>query len=195
MPWCETLRKWVNWMLRWLGYLWPWIFKVKLYPRNGRLDCHGTKGTGVVRMPWCKMQPLCDPETEDIFTMGWLEMSAFPSTCLVALHGADILCLESNYLLIFWQASRTDFSLMISPGNLLAHWLLGYAVVIQSFETYIISRINILSIFCAIPLRWMLQDFHDDYFMLVQVMVWSHQATRNQFGQRHMSPYGNTRLQ
>ena len=23
MPWCETLRKWVNWMLRWLGYLWP----------------------------------------------------------------------------------------------------------------------------------------------------------------------------
>ena len=25
MPWCETLRKWVNWTLRWLGYLWPWI--------------------------------------------------------------------------------------------------------------------------------------------------------------------------
>ena len=24
MPWCETLRKWVNWMLCWLGYLWPW---------------------------------------------------------------------------------------------------------------------------------------------------------------------------
>ena len=24
MPWCDTLRKWVIWMLRWLGYLWPW---------------------------------------------------------------------------------------------------------------------------------------------------------------------------
>ena len=22
--WCETKRKWVNWMLHWLGYLWPW---------------------------------------------------------------------------------------------------------------------------------------------------------------------------
>ena len=34
--------------------LWPWIFKVKLYLENGRPDCHGTKGTGVDRMPWCE---------------------------------------------------------------------------------------------------------------------------------------------
>ena len=54
MPLCETLRKWVNWMLRWLGYLWPWIFEVKLYLGNGRPDCHGTKGTGVDKMPWCQ---------------------------------------------------------------------------------------------------------------------------------------------
>ena len=52
MPWCETLRKWVNWMLRWLGYLWPWIFKVKLCLGNWRPDCHGTKGTVVDSMPW-----------------------------------------------------------------------------------------------------------------------------------------------
>ena len=32
--------------------LWPWIFKVKLHLGNGRPDCHGTKGTGVKRMPW-----------------------------------------------------------------------------------------------------------------------------------------------
>ena len=55
MPWCETLRKWVNLMLRWLEYLWPWlwhwIFKVKLYLRNERPDCHGMKGTGVDRIP------------------------------------------------------------------------------------------------------------------------------------------------
>ena len=33
---------------------WPWIFMVKLYLGNGRPDCHGTKGTGVDRMPWCE---------------------------------------------------------------------------------------------------------------------------------------------
>ena len=54
MLWCETLRIWANWMLRWLGYLCPWIFKVKLYLGNRRPDCYGTKGTSVDRMPWCE---------------------------------------------------------------------------------------------------------------------------------------------
>ena len=54
MSWCETLRKWVNWTLCWLGYLGPWIFKVKLYLGNARPNCHETKGAGVDRMP----QPL-----------------------------------------------------------------------------------------------------------------------------------------
>ena len=85
MPWCETLRKWVNWMWRWLGYLWPWswIFKVKLYLWNGRPDCHGTKGTGVDRMPWCETQPLCDLEAEDTVRDRDDMMSASPSTHLV----------------------------------------------------------------------------------------------------------------
>ena len=55
--WCETKRKWVNRMLRWLGFLWHWHltfnFKVKLYPGMGFLKfvislhkwfgCHETK--------------------------------------------------------------------------------------------------------------------------------------------------------
>ena len=48
-------------MLRWVPLtltfdleLWPWIFKVKLYLRNGKPGCHGMKGTGVDRMPWCE---------------------------------------------------------------------------------------------------------------------------------------------
>ena len=41
-------------MLRCLGYLWPWIFKVILCLGNGRPHCHGTKGTGVDMMPWCE---------------------------------------------------------------------------------------------------------------------------------------------
>ena len=59
MPWCETLKKWVNWMLRWLRYLWRWIFKGNLYLGNGRPDCHGTKGTGFDMMPWCETLRKC----------------------------------------------------------------------------------------------------------------------------------------
>ena len=71
MPWCETVRKWVNWTLHWLGYYGPWPLTldfqgVKLYLGNGRPDCHGTKGMGVNRMPWCKRKPLCDLEAEEI---------------------------------------------------------------------------------------------------------------------------------
>ena len=29
--WCETKRKWVNWMLCWLGYLWPWPLTLAVY--------------------------------------------------------------------------------------------------------------------------------------------------------------------
>ena len=67
MTWCETLRKYVNWMLRSLGYLWLWplTFKVKLYLGNGRSDCHGTKGTEDDRLHWCETRPLCDLEAED----------------------------------------------------------------------------------------------------------------------------------
>ena len=86
MPWCGTLRKWVKWTLHWLGYLWPWILMVKLCLGNGRPDCHRTKGTGVDSMSWCKTQQLCDLESYDIYCYGpgWLKMSAFPSTRLVA---------------------------------------------------------------------------------------------------------------
>ena len=46
--------------------LWSWIFKVKLYLRNWRPDCHGTTEMGVNRMPWCRRQPVCDLEAEGI---------------------------------------------------------------------------------------------------------------------------------
>ena len=85
---CDTLRKWVNWTQRWLGYfwssLWPWIFKVEWYLGNGRPDCHETKGTGVDRMPWYETQPLCDFEVDGYcYGPGWLKMSALLSTRLV----------------------------------------------------------------------------------------------------------------
>ena len=59
--WCEAKRSQLDAMLTSVNLtltfdldLWPWIFKVKLYLWNGRPDCHGTKGTGVDRMPWCE---------------------------------------------------------------------------------------------------------------------------------------------
>ena len=56
--WCETKRKRIDRMLRWLGYLyiWPWIFKGKLYIGTGRPNCHGTKRTRVDGIPWCETQ-------------------------------------------------------------------------------------------------------------------------------------------
>ena len=104
LPWCETLRKWVNWMLCWLGYLWPWIFKVKLYFGNGRPDCHGMKGTGDDSMPRCETQPLCDPRQRILLPTGWLKMSAFPSTRLVLLY--YFLSLDSPFLLILGKVNQ-----------------------------------------------------------------------------------------
>ena len=49
IPWYETLRKWLNWMLHCPGCLWPWIFKVKLYLMNGRPYCHGMIGCSDVK--------------------------------------------------------------------------------------------------------------------------------------------------
>ena len=109
IPWYETLRKLVNWMLRWLGYLWPCIFKVKLYLRNRRLDCHGMKGTWVIRMPWCETQPLCDLRQRILLPTGWLKMSAFPSTRLVQeneLKNGD--CIRV-IILSQWQFSPCEY--------------------------------------------------------------------------------------
>ena len=74
MPWCETLREWVNYVLCWLGYLWLWIFKVEMYLVNGRPYCHGTKGTGVNRMPWWKWvkMMLCWLGTFDLELWPWM---------------------------------------------------------------------------------------------------------------------------
>ena len=60
----ESTGRCADWGTFGLG-LWLWIFKVKSYLGNGRPDCHGTKGMGVNRMPWCKRQPLCDLEAEE----------------------------------------------------------------------------------------------------------------------------------
>ena len=61
--WCETKRKWVNWMLHMFTFdldLWPWIFKVKLYLGNGtsRSNLEFTiSQPKMVRLPRNKNQP------------------------------------------------------------------------------------------------------------------------------------------
>ena len=66
---------------------WPWIFKVRLYLGNGKPDCHGTKGMGVNRMPWCKRQPLCDLEAEEtVWDRGDLRCRRFRRLILVLPH-------------------------------------------------------------------------------------------------------------
>ena len=106
------LRKWVNWngcCTDWGTFdfdLWSWIFKVKLYLGNGRPNCHGTKGTGVDSMPWCKMQQLCDLEAD----WDWLKMSAFPSTHLVHKNASKSIIWEIMAILSRgrWDNGFTD---------------------------------------------------------------------------------------
>ena len=56
--WCETKRKWVNWMLWWLGYLWPWPltlrFQGQILSRELEAWLAWNVRTGVSRMPWCE---------------------------------------------------------------------------------------------------------------------------------------------
>ena len=114
MPWCGTLRKWVNWMLRWLGYLWPWIFKVKLYLGNGKPDCYRMKGTGVDSMLWCKTQPLY-PRQRILLPTGWLKMSAFPSTRLVGSdNGLALLLAPSHH--------SVESPSMVDPQWIIWYW-------------------------------------------------------------------------
>ena len=55
--------------------------------------------------------------------------------------------------------------------------------------------INILSVFCEIPIRWMPQHLTDHSSTLVQVMAWCRQATSHYLSQcwpRPLSPYDVT---
>ena len=58
MPWCETLRKWVNWMLRWLGYIWPWPlnmnFQGEIVSRKWEAGLSWNQGNGGDRMSRCE---------------------------------------------------------------------------------------------------------------------------------------------
>ena len=118
--------------------LWPWKFKVKLYLSNGRLDCHGTKGTGVIRMPWCKTQPLCDPEAEVLLPTGWLKMSAFPSTRLVSKYLLVFILQWRNHLFrcikLPWMIMPMDFSIVIHV------WLFWISPMQSSSQVHLCIR-------------------------------------------------------
>ena len=96
MPWCETLRKWVNWMLRWLGYLWPWICKVTLNSGNGKPNCHEMKGTGVDRMPWC--EPLMKWVYWALCWLGYFDLDLWPWIFKIKLYlgNGRLACHETN---------------------------------------------------------------------------------------------------
>ena len=122
-------------MLHWLRYfglcLWPWIFKVKLYLGNGRPDCHGTKGMGVNRMPWCKRQPLCDLETEEtVRDQGNLRCWRFCRLILVYC-----ICL----LFISRKPVHVCFSSRNWVGN---HWLRYYLTHRQVIVNHRNDRIH-----------------------------------------------------
>ena len=67
--------------------IWPWISMVKLYLGDGSPDCHGTKRTGVDRMPWCETQPLCDLDSSSCCNIpSWMTEArvSYRDNCMAA---------------------------------------------------------------------------------------------------------------
>ena len=51
--WCETKRKWANWILRWLGYLWNWLLTLTFDLQFSRSNCiSGMEGPIVMEQKW-----------------------------------------------------------------------------------------------------------------------------------------------
>ena len=141
---CKTKRKWVNWMLHWLGYfdldldLWPWIFKVRLYLGNGRPNCHGTKGTGVDRMPWCETLrkwvnlTLCWLGYFDLDLWPWI----FKSNCVLGMGSLIVMEQRGQELRMPWCETLRKWV------NRMLRWL-GYLWPLPltlNFQGQIVSR-------------------------------------------------------
>ena len=87
--WCETKRKWVNWMLRWLGYLWPSSLTFTFDLEFSRSNCISGmggpiviewKGQESIGCPDVKHNHYVTPRRRILLPTGWLKMLAFPST-------------------------------------------------------------------------------------------------------------------
>ena len=57
--WCETKRHWVNWMLRWLGYIWPWPSTLIFDLEFTRSDCISGMGGPIVMERKGRESPGC----------------------------------------------------------------------------------------------------------------------------------------
>ena len=88
-------RKWVNWMLCWLGYLWSWHLTLTFDLENSRSNCiSGMGGSIVMEQKWqetlgcpdVKHNHCVTPRQRIFLRTGWLKMSAFPSTLWVWDH-------------------------------------------------------------------------------------------------------------
>ena len=73
--WCETKRKWVNWMIRCLGYLWPWPLTLTFDLEFSRSNCISGLGRGdwAIVMEWNQSTRRCaDWVTFDLDLWPWI---------------------------------------------------------------------------------------------------------------------------
>ena len=71
----------------------------------------------------------------------------------------------------------------------------GFAYSLKLVNFKLISKINILSVFCEIAIRWMSEHLTDHQSTLVQVMAWCRQATSHYLSQcwpRSLLPLSET---
>ena len=77
MPWCETLRKWVNWMLHWLGYLWPWPLTLNFQGQMGGPIVIEWKGHESIGCHDVEHSHCVTSRQRMLLGTGWLKMSCF----------------------------------------------------------------------------------------------------------------------
>ena len=157
-------RKRANWMLRWLGYLWPWPLTLTFDLENSRSNCISAMGGSIV-MERKGQESLGCPDVKHthyvtlrqraLLPTGLLKMSAFPSTRLVRYDWSSniiLLLAISCFSLPVWSIHRDGVSRYVPSslsnirrtvvGNknvdhpdVAGAWLVGAAPTTSSFST------------------------------------------------------------
>ena len=159
-------------------------------------------GTGAVRE--LSLSQCSNPEWYGlIYTVHLLRTNLLPQHNKTYQNSVDIVwCILHTRYCMGCTAYPILYGVYCIPDtrltwvNSLAPGEFDYSLQLVNYK--LISMINILSIFCAIVIRWMLQQLTDHQSTLVQAMAWCRQATSHYLSQcwpRPLSPYGITRPQ
>ena len=94
MPWCETLRKWVNRTLGWLGYFWP-------LPLTLNFQGQILSWEWEARLSWNERIELSEPINKDMMLTHWpLGIGGWDIFCKMALRWMSLDLFDDKSTLV-----------------------------------------------------------------------------------------------